>query len=63
MPWTGKELPHEKEDVRSRILRDGRAVRHDMMLLLKLLSDRFILFSLFNLDKVLQSVKIKEGKS
>lgn len=57
MPWKGKELPHRKETERSRIFRDGRELRQDMMLLLKLLEGRTILSSLFNLDNCLQAVK------
>ena len=59
MPWMGNELSNGKECERSRILRDGRALRHDTMLLLKLLLERFILSNLFNLDNILQAVEKK----
>lgn len=56
MPLTGKGPPNEEEYERLRILRDGRALRHDMMLLLRVFSERARLSSLFNLDKLLQAV-------
>ncbi|KAJ0924971.1 hypothetical protein HanRHA438_Chr04g0154401 [Helianthus annuus] len=57
MPCNGKELPKSLE-LRSRSLRDGRKLRHEMMLLLNLLSARDILCSLSSFIKLIQPITI-----
>ena len=56
MPLMGNE-PSNILSARSRFLRDGRALKQEMILLLKLFVRRFILFNFCKLDNLIQSVK------